>query len=179
MYLCGLMRIRIAGWLLDSTVIENWLSLIRFFPRIFDKIVLHSFFFSFRSLPSIHNYYETDDKVRCRFESNRIGYIYHHHHHIRLALHHGPRLFLLDRNFNFPFTLGSKFDHRTMAARNEDWHFKIDSISFPIKMKLINNYSLACLLESVDEFHGNVNWANIWMFLVETPKVFASLYWIK
>lgn len=31
MYLCGLMRIRSAGWLLDSTVIENWLSLIWLF----------------------------------------------------------------------------------------------------------------------------------------------------
>lgn len=63
---------------------------------------------------------------------NRIGYleaIIYHHHHMKLALHHGPRLFRLDNNFKcwgaFSFALV------TMADRNEDRQSKAASIYSP------------------------------------------------
>lgn len=81
LHLFGLMRIRVAGWLLDSTAIENWLSLICFFfISNFNSNFISSPFLlssvSSRSHRYAYNYYETGrsmfDKIRCRLGSNRI-----------------------------------------------------------------------------------------------------------
>lgn len=80
LHVFGLMRKRIAGWLSDSTVIENWLSLMVFFQIFNSNFISSPLLFSSRSHRYAYSHYDRStkysicmfDEVRCRLESNRI-----------------------------------------------------------------------------------------------------------